>query len=784
MFTTTRLIGAALAGAMTAATMAGDIIAPAGWWQFDRNRLTADEVGNDTLNALPLPAVGSSFDAELVFRVPAAPALAASIQVNNSVAPFHWSTAWTGMTFSTFHLVRSPLAAGAPQSIAGRWPDDETGTWRMRVVPTAAGEAMYRAEIGTSAGTVVLEMPAPIEQWAWLFLAIDTDGLTASLELRDLAGEVVDSVTTELPDVPQVAITPLTLGRGIGENTGGVEVRMDIVAGWPTVLDDANRRATVDADGPTRYIEFMGWRGFGDPGRNMERVGGIVTGDRRHVVVGDSFAFAAGWNRVFPAILRVRRFEPFVGLAAGVRSVHTLIKSEPLFEDPGPLNPRGIGQQTQYQCEWIGGTSPADVYGLPTNVVTELRGHPGAIVPPDGGLMQFTVANGGMASGETGRFSRAGDRVAWRLVHRRTSDAVSPLPSVRLTDLADEASVTVDLTAGLPREAATTPHALITEVPADGVTRATMREATPGDFAAGPERFGTLASVMAWRVGPDGERLPGQYYTSLHDSSWSWQDFGRDVESRIPSPLKSISKQQLVTWLTATTLDPEQPLAFWWYVDTEDRAEASLQSMMRSAFDMADAACAEAGLPRPVHLAVVPHLHQTTGEKTRDQLWEIFDRYQRALDSIVDDPAYDHVARYSIFEATDGVMFDARPESIAWLAANGYDAFSYGTVTADLTTEGPLLDQFDAHPQDPISAAFFASFVGAAIPASAEPRPCLGDATGDGRVDFNDLLAVIELWGPCPAKGECAADLDEDGMVGLGDLLEVLGYWGTCLPAP
>jgi hypothetical protein len=52
--------------------------------------------------------------------------------------------------------------------------------------------------------------------------------------------------------------------------------------------------------------------------------------------------------------------------------------------------------------------------------------------------------------------------------------------------------------------------------------------------------------------------------------------------------------------------------------------------------------------------------------------------------------------------------------------------------------------------------------------------PIPGDTNGDGLVDFEDLLDVLSMWGPCPG---CPADLNGDGEVGLDDLLEVLSEW-------
>ncbi len=54
------------------------------------------------------------------------------------------------------------------------------------------------------------------------------------------------------------------------------------------------------------------------------------------------------------------------------------------------------------------------------------------------------------------------------------------------------------------------------------------------------------------------------------------------------------------------------------------------------------------------------------------------------------------------------------------------------------------------------------------------PGGLTGDATGDGVVDFQDILAVLGAWGPC---GGCPEDLNDDGVVSFADLLVVLGNW-------
>jgi hypothetical protein len=59
-------------------------------------------------------------------------------------------------------------------------------------------------------------------------------------------------------------------------------------------------------------------------------------------------------------------------------------------------------------------------------------------------------------------------------------------------------------------------------------------------------------------------------------------------------------------------------------------------------------------------------------------------------------------------------------------------------------------------------------------------RRCdLGDVVPSCLVDVDDLLAVINAWGPCPAPpAPCPADVNGDGTVNIDDLLGVINHWG------
>jgi len=50
------------------------------------------------------------------------------------------------------------------------------------------------------------------------------------------------------------------------------------------------------------------------------------------------------------------------------------------------------------------------------------------------------------------------------------------------------------------------------------------------------------------------------------------------------------------------------------------------------------------------------------------------------------------------------------------------------------------------------------------------------DITGDGQVDFDDLLFVINQWG----LTNSLADVNDDGIVDVLDLLDMIDNWGVC----
>lgn len=74
-----------------------------------------------------------------------------------------------------------------------------------------------------------------------------------------------------------------------------------------------------------------------------------------------------------------------------------------------------------------------------------------------------------------------------------------------------------------------------------------------------------------------------------------------------------------------------------------------------------------------------------------------------------------------------------------------------------------------------------------AIRRNTCPADIAPTGSGDGQVDVNDLLAIINAWGPCPncPMTHCAADIEPFESAGncaidVSDLLAVINGWGPC----
>ncbi len=75
------------------------------------------------------------------------------------------------------------------------------------------------------------------------------------------------------------------------------------------------------------------------------------------------------------------------------------------------------------------------------------------------------------------------------------------------------------------------------------------------------------------------------------------------------------------------------------------------------------------------------------------------------------------------------------------------------------------------------AAGVIASLAFLAGSAIGAPPTCPGDIDENGIIEFVDLLAVLEAWGPCP---DCPEDVNGSGVVDFQDLVILLSVWGPC----
>lgn len=779
------LAGALLAGlALAAPVLAGGPGGPTtdppalgglvAWWQFDRDVRFEDGVEGASLVLVSGGAfVESPTGVHLAYR--ASPANDGALRASDSDVQDHWSMlpggALGGLVVARLDALPE---AGAEGTLVSRW-NGEDASWRLGVADD--GDVVLRW-VDSAARELRANGPGAGATAAILFGLDESAGL-ASLHVYDPALGLVD--TASAPIDGQVAATTafLEFGRHDQDGATSAEATIDAVAFW----DRAGAPLASDVASippPVRYAHAAGAQVLEDPGRHLDRIAGVFEGDVRHVIVGDSFVNHRGWGRVFPGLLKVRAIPEWTAFVAGASPTHVIVPHQ--TTDLGePDNPRDIEAGDVFGVEWLGGIAPDDHYGVPVLRASELRVHPGLAPPPGGAWWTPSIDDAGMADGATGPFTSPGDRVRIELLHRGTSTADRQVAAAWLAPAGDAAAGTlVDLSSPTSRQASRGVGAIEIDVVPGGTVAWTIGPDPGAPQPPADERFLDLLGSLVQKVDAKGARLPGLYWSHLGDNSWSTHDYRQDAEAG-PTNSKTVSTEQMAHWLTATTIDPSQPMVTWWYLDSEHAnntwdPDESIPAML----DLFDAALVEAGLPATTHCIVIAHKHFVSNRlptNSDDNVGIVAARFRDAAFAAAD--ARPNVCAFSIFDATDGVWFDGRPEAVAWLEQNGYDAFEYGVYTGpvaiDLTRTPDLLDGVRRHPAGQDAGVFFASFLAAAVPAA--PAPCPTDLDGDGQTGFGDLLALITAWGSCPG---CAADLDDDGLVGFGDLVLILTAWGPC----
>jgi hypothetical protein len=393
-------------------------------------------------------------------------------------------------------------------------------------------------------------------------------------------------------------------------------------------------------------------------------------------------------------------------------------------------------------------------------------------------LMEYGIRPTRLDPGYLGRFADPGETVRVRpLLLDPPGDPVS-IPGVRYETLDGAASIGFDPRAqsrpkrldGLDPEAdAPVPpadgHVFAAPFELDVIAATNARAEFSLTDTSGDGQSGYLfpAGFVATRL-DGGERPPGVYFSALTDGSWAYESFGLDTPSGTPgAPIKTYSIEQMAHWLDATTLDPAQPVFAFYLVNVEDIEPADAAVQMQAMVDQTSAAAQMAGITGELrHCIVIPWNHRISGafipgrhEEQRDAAFTLAS-------------ARDDVSAVSIFDYTDGLVFDGNAGSRQWLADNGYDSFTYGNVTVDLSADGGgagggLLDVFRSHPQGQDAGAFFSHIIERVIIDA-----CPADfASPHGVLDLADISGFISRF----VEQRPSTDLaDPRGAYDLADL--------------
>lgn len=363
-------------------------------------------------------------------------------------------------------------------------------------------------------------------------------------------------------------------------------------------------------------------------------------------------------------------------------------------------------------------------YGLPLWRLREFHTADPAPDPID--VLRYRVLRQHVELGFHGPFTLAGQTANVRPIFLEPPGAAPALPALALTPEGGQAAWFDPRSQTRPKRVeGMNPESDDPVPPADGQVFAapfdlpltanstgrllyTLSAQAPAD---GERGYVFPAGLTAYRT-ENGQRVPGTHFSSLGDSSWDYINYGLDLPSAASPgvPAKSFTREQLAHWLDATSIDPAQPIYVFYVLSVEDIEPAAAAAQMEAMVDQTAGAAADAGLG-PVHQCIViPWLHRINGE-------DVLGRHEEQRDvAFALAASRPDVSAISIYDFTDGMMFDGSAESRQWLADNGFDTFTYGSITIDLSTEstgpnGGLLDIFRSHPANRDAGAFFAHIV-------------------------------------------------------------------------
>ena len=515
---------------------------------------------------------------------------------------------------------------------------------------------------------------------------------------------------------------------------------------------------------------------------NLEGMAQMLRGDVRVIVMGDSFS-TPNWSRVPTASLLAWPLHKVSAIGGGAPQNSQLIRA---LAECSPVESLSWVDDQRYTI--MRSSQNQQYFALPVRSIREIFTDDSFSTVYSDRLFQFRFDDSVMQTGYSGEFSEGGDTLLFRLLYWSSPNPTTEsLEEVHIKDLN-----TLTATINLCNQARSYWH--LNENPNKQTRNCVPLQinATGLDFEAindvdnmlririaatepltGTNKYFHPAGGIYYHADEAGLRIPGFYYSYMADDGWTLEGFGNNS---VPTSEmdKSFSEEQFTHWLDVTTLDRNQPVVFYWYFNVEWLHYADVKVAMENMIAQAELSSERVGISTRQHLLVMPHMVKfgSLGNSAEAHGW-----VQEARDAMRDIASEQpNVSFASIYDATDGMLFNGSDAGINWLENHGFTTFECGTSVYDLAhgdSQGDLLDAAELHPWGNYSSTFFAAVLGNII----RDAGCPADIVEDGTIDIKDLLQIIGEYG-----GSGEGDINNDEVVNIHDILLLVQSWGDCWP--
>lgn len=515
------------------------------------------------------------------------------------------------------------------------------------------------------------------------------------------------------------------------------------------------------------------------PQTSLEDIASLFRNDVRVIMMGDSFS-TAFWSRVGMSGLRVWPIPEITAICGGAGLGNPIVKTiancSP-YEDVLSANPLGYSVERHAKTP--------SFFTLPTRGLKEIYTDKSFATDDSSGTLFTVQLNVDELDGSVhGPFTDASDNVKFRLLYRCPNNVNLQPSALQLHDFKEHVFTWNPKTDarkkwhlgftpdgdGIPP----TPlqiNAAATDIQSINQLGGKCSVHLVEDFPlSGKNNYFQLAGGVYYKTDEHGNPKEGFYYSSLADDSWNYSGHGNDEEG-IDTHHKTYSLEQLTHWLDVTTLRREQPVVFMWLMDVEELQYSAAKTQLQNMVSQANAASIAVGIEEAYHLILTPHMHAFADSS--DLARAFVSIHEQAGKTVA--KQFPNVVHYSLYQETDGVLFNGTTSVVNWLTKRGFTIFEYGDTTVDLVDLyfGNLLDAAGVHPRNNDASAFFAAHVGNGFRKAL----CPTDIKPDGYINVHDLLILIDGWGN---KGE--SDVNNDGTTNVSDLLLLVDNWGECWP--